>query len=116
MDVPTPFPRLSYAEAMDRFGSDKPDTRFGLEIVKDLGDVFAQSNPSRCSGARWTTGGVVRAINAKGFAGITTGQIEELTRMAQILRREGPGVHQGRERRMEVAHREVFHRRGKDPR
>ena len=81
VDVPTPFPRLSYAEAMDRFGSDKPDTRFGLEIV-DLGDVFAGSAFKVFRGAM-DNGGVVRALNAKGFAGITTGQIEELTKMAQ---------------------------------
>ncbi len=87
VEIPTPFPRLSYAEAMDRFGSDKPDTRFGLEIV-DLGDVFAQSAFKVFRGAM-DNGGVVRAINAKGYAGITTGQIEELTRMAQSYGAKG---------------------------
>ncbi len=87
VDVPTPFPRLSYAEAMDRFGSDKPDTRFGLEIV-DLGDVFAQSSFKVFRGAM-DNGGVVRAINAKGYASITTGQIEELTKMAQSYGAKG---------------------------
>ena len=87
VDVPTPFPRLSYAEAMDRFGSDKPDTRFGLEIV-DLGGVFAQSAFKVFRGAM-DAGGVVRAINAKGLAGITTGQIEELTKMAQSYGAKG---------------------------
>lgn len=66
VDVALPLPRLTWQEAMDRFGSDKPDTRFGLEIielsdiVKDCGfKVFEQAVAH---------GGVVRAINAKGFA------------------------------------------------
>ena len=87
VDVPTPFPRLTYAEAMDRYGSDKPDTRFGVEL-KDLGDVFAQTSFKVFRGAL-DNGGVVKAINAKGLAGITTGQIEELTRMAQSYGAKG---------------------------
>jgi aspartyl-tRNA synthetase len=79
--VPAPFPRLTYAEAMDRYGSDKPDTRFGLEL-RDLGDVFAGTSFKVFRGAL-ESGGVVKALNAKGFASITTGQIEELTKMAQ---------------------------------
>ena len=79
--IPTPFPRLTWREAMDRFGSDKPDTRFGIEIV-DLGDVFAQSQFKVFRGAL-DNGGVVKAVNAKGFAGITTGQIENLTELAK---------------------------------
>ncbi len=81
VDVPLPFPRLTYREAMDRYGSDKPDTRFGMELT-DLGDTFASSQFKVFRGAL-DHGGVVKAINAKGFAGITTGQIEELTRTAQ---------------------------------
>src|SRR6202012_5085959 len=42
VDIPTPFPRLPYAEAMNRFGSDKPDTRFGLELV-EIADLFRDS-------------------------------------------------------------------------
>ena len=87
VDVPTPFPRLTYAEAMDRYGSDKPDTRFGVELV-DLGDTFAQSAFKVFRGAL-DSGGVVKAINAKGFASITTGQIEELTKMAQSYGAKG---------------------------
>ena len=79
--IPTPFPRLTWREAMDRFGSDKPDTRFGVEIV-DLGAVFAQSQFKVFRGAL-DNGGVVKAINAKGFADITTGQIENLTELAK---------------------------------
>ena len=87
VDVPTPFPRLTYAEAMERYGSDKPDTRFGIEL-QDLGDVFAGTSFKVFRGAL-DNGGVVKAINAKGFAGITTGQIEELTRMAQSYGAKG---------------------------
>ncbi len=81
IELPRPFPRLTYAEAMNRYGSDKPDTRFGLELT-DLGDTFAASQFKVFRGAL-DAGGVVKAINAKGYAGITTGQIEELTAMAK---------------------------------
>jgi aspartyl-tRNA synthetase len=81
VEIPVPFPRMTWDEAMDRYGSDKPDTRFGLEIV-DLADVFAQSQFKVFRGAL-DNGGVVRAINAKGFASVTTGQIEGLTEMAK---------------------------------
>lgn len=80
VDVPTPFPRLTYQDAMDRFGSDKPDTRYGLEIT-DLADVFANSGFKIFKGTL-ENGGVVRAINAKGFAGITTGQMNRLNELA----------------------------------
>ncbi len=79
--IPTPFPRLTWHEAMDRFGSDKPDTRFGMEIT-DLGEVFRETQFKVFRGAL-DSGGVVKAINAKGFAKITTGQIENLTELAR---------------------------------
>ncbi len=78
--VPTPFPRMTYQEAMDRFGSDKPDTRYGIEIT-DMADVFGQSEFKIFKGTL-EGGGVVRAINAKGFAGITTGQMIRLNEIA----------------------------------
>ncbi len=80
LEIPTPFPRLTYQEAMDRFGSDKPDTRYGNEIT-DLADVFANSGFKIFKGTL-EGGGVVRAINAKGFAGITTGQMNRLNEIA----------------------------------
>ena len=80
-DVKTGFPRMTYKEAMDRFGSDKPDTRFGSEIV-DLSDTFASSGFKVFKGTI-EKGGVVRAINAKGFACITTGQIKRLEELAK---------------------------------
>jgi len=81
IEVPVPFERLTYRDAMDRYGSDKPDRRFGMEIV-DLGDVFAASSFKVFRGAL-DAGGVVKAINARGFASITTGQIENLTDLAK---------------------------------
>lgn len=80
-ELETPFLRLTYDEAMNRFGSDKPDMRFGVELV-DLGEVFAGTEFKVFRGAL-DAGGCVKAINAKGFAGITTGQIEDLTQMAK---------------------------------
>jgi aspartyl-tRNA synthetase len=79
-DIPTPFPRMTYQEAMDRYGSDKPDTRYGNEIV-DMADVFANSG-FKIFRSTIENGGVVRAINAKGFAGITTGQMIRLNEIA----------------------------------
>lgn len=80
VDIPKSFPRMTYQEAMDRFGSDKPDTRFGNEIV-DMADVFANSG-FKIFRTTLENGGVVRAINAKGFAGITTGQMIRLNELA----------------------------------
>ncbi len=81
IELPRPFPRLTWLEAMNRYGSDKPDTRFGLELV-ELSDVFAQSEFKVFAGAL-ASGGVVKALNAKGLAKITTGQIEDLTELAK---------------------------------
>ncbi|MDG2124203.1 MAG: aspartate--tRNA ligase [Verrucomicrobiales bacterium] len=81
VDVPTPFPRMTYQQAMDKYGSDKPDTRFGSEIV-DFSDTFASSGFKVFSGTI-AKGGHVRAINAKGFACITTGQIKRLEEVAK---------------------------------
>ena len=79
-DIPLPFPRMTYQEAMDRYGSDKPDTRYGNEIV-DMADVFANSG-FKIFRSTIEGGGVVRAINVKGFAGITTGQMIRLNEIA----------------------------------
>jgi aspartyl-tRNA synthetase len=81
VEIPVPFPRMSHSEAMNRFGSDKPDTRFGMEI-RDVGDIFKESQFKVFRGAL-DAGGVVKAMNAKGFASVTTGQIEELTELAK---------------------------------
>ncbi|MBA3387014.1 MAG: aspartate--tRNA ligase [Chthoniobacterales bacterium] len=81
VEIPTPFPRLTYAEAMDQFGSDKPDRRFQMYLT-DLADVFATSSFKMFRGAL-DAGGVVKAINAKNFAALTVGQSNELTAMAK---------------------------------
>ena len=80
-NVTAPFPRMTHQEAMDRYGSDKPDTRYGSEIV-DLGETFAGSE-FKLFKSVLANGGVVRAINAKGFACITTGQIKRLEELAK---------------------------------
>lgn len=80
IDVATPFPRMPYSEAMNRFGIDKPDTRFGLELV-DLSDDFRTSSFRLFSGAV-ASGGVVKALNAKGLACATQGQLETMTGIA----------------------------------
>ena len=87
VDIKTPFDRLTYREAVGRFGSDKPDRRFGVELV-DVSDDFRASGFKVFRGAL-DAGGVVKAINAKGFAGITTGQIEELTEKAKVFGAKG---------------------------
>src|SRR5437016_10105073 len=87
IEIKTPFDRLSYFEAINRYGSDKPDRRFGLQLV-DLSDDFRESGFKVFRGAL-DSGGVVKAINAKGFAEITTGQIEELTETAKVFGAKG---------------------------
>jgi len=82
LDIKTPFDRLTYRDAVNRFGSDKPDRRFGIELV-DLGEIFRESSFKVFRGAL-DAGGVVKAINAKGFAGITIGQADELTGIAKL--------------------------------
>lgn len=64
IELPRPFPRLTYAEAMDRYGSDKPDTRFGLELV-DVSDVVKDSGFKVFSGAI-KSGGIVKILPIPG--------------------------------------------------
>ncbi|MED3624472.1 aspartate--tRNA ligase [Neobacillus thermocopriae] len=66
IDIPTPFPRMSYDEAMSRFGSDKPDTRFGLELV-DVSEIVKESG-FKVFASAVSNGGQVKAINVKGSA------------------------------------------------
>jgi aspartyl-tRNA synthetase len=87
IDIPTPFERLSYHEAISRYGSDKPDRRFGMELV-DLGDDFRSSN-FKVFRTALDNGGVVKAINAKQFASLTIGQQDELTEIAKTFGAKG---------------------------
>jgi aspartyl-tRNA synthetase len=72
-----PFPRLSYTEAMARFGRDNPDTRFGLEL-DDISQLVAGSQFKVFSGTV-AAGGIVKGINAKGLGHYSRKQIDELT-------------------------------------
>ncbi len=76
-----PFPRLNYADAMERYGSDKPDIRFGMEI-KDLSDIVAHSEFTVFSSAV-AGGGKVKGICAPGCAGYSRAQINELNELAK---------------------------------
>jgi aspartyl-tRNA synthetase len=87
MDIPTPFQRLSFQEALGRYGSDKPDTRYGLELV-DFTEEFRASTFKVFSGAI-AVGGVVKALNAKGLADATQGQIETMTEYAKSFGAKG---------------------------
>jgi aspartyl-tRNA synthetase len=86
-DIPTPFPRLSFQEALNRFGIDKPDTRYGLELV-DFTEEFRASSFKIFSGAI-AAGGVIKVLNAKGLADATQGQIETMTEYAKSLGAKG---------------------------
>jgi len=87
LDIPTPFPRLSFDDALNRFGIDKPDTRFGMELT-DFTEDFRQSTFKVFSGTI-ANGGVVKAINAKGLANATQGQIETMTEYAKSFGAKG---------------------------
>lgn len=76
-DLQTPFPILSYNEAMDRYGLDKPDIRFGLEL-KDLSTVLKGSTFKVFEDAL-RSGGIIKAINVKGGATFSRKEIEDLT-------------------------------------
>ena len=80
IDLPTPFKRIPFTEALNRYGIDKPDTRFGLELV-DLTEEFRNSAFKVFSGAV-KAGGAVKALNAKGLACATQGQIQAMTDIA----------------------------------
>ncbi|MBM3883437.1 MAG: aspartate--tRNA ligase [Verrucomicrobia bacterium] len=81
LDIPIPFPRLTFAHALNRFGIDKPDTRFGLELV-DLTEEF-RGSAFKVFGSAVAAGGVVKALNAKGLACATQGQMDTLTQLAK---------------------------------
>jgi aspartyl-tRNA synthetase len=87
MDLVPPFPRLTYAEAMDRFGLDRPDLRFGLEL-KTVSDIV-ENTGFKLFASVVKNGGMVKAINAKGCASFTRKQIDELTEFAAVYRAKG---------------------------
>ncbi|MGO9477558.1 MAG: aspartate--tRNA ligase [Limisphaerales bacterium] len=87
IDVPVPFKRLTFGEALNRYGIDKPDTRLGMELA-DLSEDFRASKFKVFSGAV-AAGGVVKALNAKGLACATQGQIETMTEYARSFGAKG---------------------------
>lgn len=86
-DLPTPFPRLAYREAMNRYGVDKPDTRFAMELV-DFSDTFKASG-FKVFQSTIAAGGAVKAFNAKGLADVTQGEIGALEEIAKTLGAKG---------------------------
>lgn len=88
VDIPTPLPRLTYKEAMERYGSDKPDTRFGMEI-QDISDLVKDSGFGVFSSAI-EAGGSVRAIVAKNSASVLTRkEIDKLTEYVRGIGAKG---------------------------
>jgi len=86
VDLPRPFPRLTWQEAMDRFGTDKPDLRFGMEIA-DLSDVFATTEFNAFAGVL-AGDGTVRGINA-GRKALPRSGLDDLVQTAQALGARG---------------------------
>ena len=82
-----PFYRLTYEEAVGRYGLDKPDTRFGLEL-KDISDIVAGSNFKVFADAV-KKGGIVKALNAKGCIGFSRKEIDDLTEFVSVYRAKG---------------------------
>lgn len=87
IDLPTPFPRLSHKDAMNRYGIDKPDLRFGIELI-DISKIIINSEFKVFSGAL-EYGGSVRCIVAPGCAGYSRKQIDGLTDIAKHLGGKG---------------------------
>jgi aspartyl-tRNA synthetase len=87
IDIPTPFPRLTYHEAMDRYGSDKPDTRFGLEL-KDISDI-ARASDFKVFLQAVELGGQVRGLAAPKMAGLSRKEVDDLTNEAKVFGAKG---------------------------
>ncbi len=88
VDLPTPLRRMPYWEAMDTYGSDKPDTRFGMHLV-DVSDVFKNSQFKVFAQAANTEGQVVKCINAKGAGTWSRGELDKLPGIAQNFGAKG---------------------------
>ena len=88
VDLPTPLRRISYWDAMDTYGIDKPDTRYGMHLV-DVTDIFKNSKFKVFSGAANTEGSVVKCINAKGAGAWPRAQIDKLEPIAETFGAKG---------------------------
>ena len=87
VEMATPFPRISFQEAKNRFGVDKPDTRFGIEI-SDFSETFASSS-FKVFSSTVKSGGVVKALKAPVLADITQGELKHLEEVAKSLGAKG---------------------------
>lgn len=87
IELQIPFPRMTYRDAMERYGSDKPDTRFGLELV-DVAEL-AQKGQFKVFLDALQAGGRVKAINGKGMAGLSRKEIDLLTEEAKSFGAKG---------------------------
>ncbi|MBQ9992660.1 MAG: aspartate--tRNA ligase [Firmicutes bacterium] len=87
VDLPLPFPRITYADAMSRYGSDKPDLRFGLEMV-DIADLVSDCDFKVFANAA-QNGGWVKGINVKGGASFSRREIDDLAKYASIYGAKG---------------------------
>jgi len=87
IDLNPPFPQLSYADAVGRFGLDKPDIRFGLELV-DISDIVENAGFKMFSDVV-KKGGIVKALNAKGCTNFTRKEIDDLTDFVAVYRAKG---------------------------
>ena len=87
LEMKPPFRRLTFEEAVGRYGLDKPDTRFGLEL-KDISDIVASSGFKVFSGAV-KKGGIVKALNAKGCINFSRKEIDDLTDFVAVYRAKG---------------------------
>ncbi len=88
VEMPTPLRRMNYWEAMDTYGSDKPDTRYGMHLV-DLTDIFANSKFKVFATAANEDGSVVKAINAKGAGAWARAKIDKLAGVASTFGAKG---------------------------
>lgn len=88
VEMPTPLCRMDYWEAMDTYGSDKPDTRYGMHLV-DLTDIFANSKFKVFATAANEEGSVVKAINAKGAGAWARAKIDKLAGVASTFGAKG---------------------------
>jgi len=87
IDLTLPFPRLLYNDAIDRFGLDKPDIRFGLEL-RDISDIV-QGSGFKVFADVVKKGGIVKALNAKGCIDFTRKEIDDLTDFVAVYRARG---------------------------
>lgn len=88
VEMPTPLRRMDYWDAMDTYGSDKPDTRYGMHLV-DLTDIFANSKFKVFATAANEEGSVVKAINAKGAGAWARAKIDKLAGVASTFGAKG---------------------------